>query len=113
MNDYNKLTIQSGSETGSFVRNLQGATGTGFQEGTHVHKDWWAKTKTYEQIMQTVTVAVENREDVLTPIKDVKCVADNDDFFFQLQDGRKFRPTDHAIEQFSVRTGVTSSSFLR
>lgn len=113
MSDYNKLTIESGADTGSFVRNLRGATGTGFQEGTHVHKDWWAKTKTYEQIMQTVTVAVENREDILTPIKDIKCVADNDDFFFQLQDGRQFRPTDHAIEQFSVRAGVTSSSFLR
>jgi len=52
MSDYNKLTIESGSDAGSFVRNLQGNTGTGFAEGTHVHKDWWAKTKTFEQVKQ-------------------------------------------------------------
>ena len=113
MSDYNKLTIQSDASTGSFVRTLQGATGTGFQEGTHVHKDWWAKTKTFEQVMQDVHVAVENREDILTEIKNISCVSENDDFYFKLVDGRKFRPTDHAIEQFSVRAGVTSSSFLR
>lgn len=110
---YEKLTIDSNPNEGSFVRDLRGVTGTGFQEGTHVHKDWWAKTKTYEQIMNDVTVAVENREDILTPAKNVKCVASGNDFYFQLNDGRKFRPTDHAIEQFSVRMGVTSSSFLR
>jgi len=113
MSDYNKLTIQSDVSEGSFVRTLQGATGTGFEKGTHVHKDWWAKTKTYEQVMQDAHVAVENREDILVETKNISCVGENSDFYFKLADGRKFRPTDHAIEQFSVRTGVTSSSFLR
>jgi len=113
MSDYNKLTIQSDVSEGSFVRNLRGATGTGFEKGTHVHKDWWAKTKTYEQVMQDAHVAVENREDILVETKNISCVGENSDFYFKLADGRKFRPTDHAIEQFSVRTGVTSSSFLR
>jgi hypothetical protein len=110
---YEKLTIASDNGAGSFVRTLQGATGTGFAEGTHVHKDWWAKTQTYEQVMQTAHVAVENREDILVESKGISCVSENDDFFFKLNDGRKFRPTDHAIEQFSTRVGVTSSSFLR
>jgi hypothetical protein len=113
MSDYNKLTIQSDVSQGSFVRTLQGNTGTGFEKGTHVHKDWWAKTKTYEQVMQDAHVAVENREDILVETKNISCVGENSDFYFKLADGRKFRPTDHAIEQFSVRTGVTSSSFLR
>jgi hypothetical protein len=110
---YEKLQIQSDVSQGDFVRTLQGATGTGFHKGTHVHKDWWAKTKTYEQVMQTAHVAVENREDILIESKGISCVSENDDFFFKLNDGRKFRPTDHAIEQFSVRTNVPSSSFLR
>jgi hypothetical protein len=63
--------------------------------------------------MQTAHVAVENREDVLTEIKNVFCTNEGDDFYFKLADGRKFRPTDHALEQFSTRVGVTSSSFLR
>ena len=110
---YNRLEITSDKNQGSFVRNLQGVTGTGFQQGTHAHKDWWAKTKTYEQVMQDAHVAVENREDILVETKHISCVGENNDFFFKLNDGRTFRPTDHAIEQFSVRTGVTSSSFLR
>lgn len=110
---YEKLNIASDKDEGSFVRNLVGNTGTGFAEGTHVHKDWWSKTKTYEQVIQDCQVAVENREDILTARKNISCVADNNTFFFQLNDGRKFRPTDHAIEQFSVRSGIPSSTFLR
>ena len=113
MSDYNKLTIQSDVSEGSFVRTLQGATGTGFAEGTHVHKDWWAKTKTFEQVKQDTQTAIDNREDILTEIKNIFCTNENGDFFFKLADGRKFRPTDHALEQFSTRVGVTSSSFLR
>ena len=113
MTAYNKLTIDSDKSEGSFVRTLVGQTGTGFAEGTHVHKDWWAKTKTYEQVMQDAHVAVENREDILTERKNITCVGNDKGFFLKLNDGREFRPTDHAIEQFSVRSGVTSSSFLR
>jgi len=113
MSDYNKLTIDSNASAGSFVRTLQGNTGTGFAEGSHVHKDWWAKTKTFEQVKQDTQTAIDNREDVLTEIKNIFCTNEGDDFYFKLADGRKFRPTDHALEQFSTRVGVTSSSFLR
>lgn len=109
---YDKLTIDSDVNAGSFVRNLRGATGTGFAEGSHVHKDWWSKTLTYEQVKEQAQVAVDNREDILTETKNISCVVDNDEFRFRVG-GRTFRPTDHCIEQFSVRTGVTSSSFLR
>ena len=110
---YEKLQITSAPSQGDFVRTLQGATGTGFEKGTHVHKDWWAKTKTYEQVMESCQVAVENREDIMVATKDISCVASNNDFYFQLKDGRKFRPTDHAVEQFSVRSDIPSSTFLR
>jgi hypothetical protein len=113
MMSYDKLVIKSDKSEGDFVRTLEGATGTGFEKGTHVHKDWWAKTKTYEQVMQDAHVAVENREDILVETKSISCVSEDGEFSFKLHDGRKFRPTDHAIEQFSVRAGVTSSSFLR
>ncbi len=96
-----------------FVSGLQGNTGKGFNEGTHVHKDWWSKTQTYEQVMESCQMAVENREDILTARKNISCVADKNTFYFQLNDGRKFQPTDHAIEQFSVRTEIPSSTFLR
>lgn len=109
---YDKLTIDSDVDAGSFVRNLRGTTGTGFAEGSHVHKDWWSKTLTYEQVKEQAQVAVDNREDILTETKNISCVVDNDEFRFRVG-GRTFRPTDHCIEQFSVRTGVTSSSFLR
>lgn len=110
---YEKL-VPSADQTGiRFVSGLQGNTGTGFAEGTHVHKDWWAKTKTYEQVMESCQIAVENREDILTARKNISCVADNNTFYFQLNDGRKFKPTDHAMEQFSVRSSIPSSTFLR
>lgn len=110
---YEKLTIDSNPNAGNFVRTLEGRTGTGFADGTHVHKDWWAKTQTYEQVMESCQTAVENREDIMVATKDITCVASDNDFYFQLNDGRKFRPTDHAIEQFSVRTDIPSSTFLR
>lgn len=113
MTAYNTLTIKSKPSEGDFVRNLQGNTGTGFAEGTHVHKDWWAKTMTYEQALESCQVAAENREDILVENKNIHCVGNDKGFFLKLHDGREFRPTDHAIEQFSVRVGVTSSSFLR
>ena len=113
MSDYKKIEMTADKSQGDFVRTLQGNTGKGFAEGTHVHKDWWSKTKTFEQVMQDTQTAIDNREDILAETKSISCVSENDDFYFKLQDGRKFRPTDHAIEQFSVRTGVTSSSFLR
>lgn len=110
---YEKLVISSGKDEGSFVRSLQGNTGKGFEDGTHVHKDWWSKTLTFEQVMEDTQTAIDNREDILTAIKNITCDVSNGQFVFKMNDGRVFRPTDHCIEQFSIRAGVTSSSFLR
>jgi hypothetical protein len=41
--NYEKLRMTADKSEGDFVRTLQGQTGTGFQEGTHVHKDWYQK----------------------------------------------------------------------
>ena len=79
MSDYSKIVMKADKSQGSFVRDLQGHVGKGFEDGTHVHKDWWAKTKTYEQVMQDAHVAVENREDILTEIKNISCVSENDE----------------------------------
>jgi hypothetical protein len=110
---YDKIEMTADKDAGSFVRNLQGDTGVGFAENSHVHKDWWAKTQTFDDVMESAQTAVENREDILTEIKNISCVVENNEFRFRVGDGRTFRPTDHCIEQFSIRAGVTSSSFLR
>jgi hypothetical protein len=110
---YNKIEMTASADQGSFVRGLTGNTGTGFADNTHVHKDWWSKTLSFEDVMQTAQTAIDNREDILTETKNISCVVDNNEFRFRVADGRTFRPTDHCIEQFSTRTGVTSSSFLR
>jgi hypothetical protein len=109
---YEKIEMTAKASQGDFVRNLQGNTGKGFAENTHVHKDWWAKTQTFDDVLESAQAAVDNREDILTETKNISCVVENDEFRFNVN-GRTFRPTDHCIEQFSVRTGVTSSSFLR
>jgi hypothetical protein len=112
MMSYNKIEMTAKDDAGSFVRNLQGNTGKGFTENTHVHKDWWSKTKTFDDVLESAQTAVDNREDILTETKNISCVVENDEFRFSVN-GRTFRPTDHCIEQFSIRAGVTSSSFLR
>ena len=54
--EYQKLTPSSETRgDGQFVKTLQGQFGEGVQGGTHVHKDWWAKTKSYDQVMQQGT----------------------------------------------------------
>ena len=114
MSDYNKIVASDSTKNdGSFVRNLQGNTGVGFQQGSHVHKDWWAKTLTFEQVMEQTQNAIDNREDIMVEAKNISCRSVDDKFYITINDGRKFIPTDHCIEQFSIRTGVTSSSFLR
>jgi hypothetical protein len=113
MSDYAKLKIDSDITEGSFVRNLVGNTGTGFAENTHVHKDWWAKTESYDTVMEKTQTAIDNREDVMVKAGQVVCTVSNDVMQFATADGRSFTPTDHCLEQFSIRTKVPSSSVMR
>jgi len=113
MSVYEKIKIDSDVTTGSFVRNLVGNTGKGFAENTHVHKDWWAKTESYDDVMEKTQVAIDNREDVMVKAGDIVASNVDEQFRFTLSDGRSFTPTDHCLEQFSIRAKVPSSSVLR
>jgi hypothetical protein len=113
MSVYEKIKIDSDVTEGSFVRDLVGHTGTGFAENTHVHKDWWAKTESYDTVMEKTQTAIDNREDVMVKAGQVVCTVNNDVMQFTTADGRSFTPTDHCLEQFSIRTKVPSSSVMR
>ena len=113
MSDYSKLKMTADKSEGSFVRSLQGQTGVGFQEKTHVHKDWWAKTQSYDEAMESLQRGAEEREDILEATKNICAINDNGDFKLQLLDGRTFNPTDHALSQFSIRTNVPSSTVIQ
>lgn len=113
MSVYEKIKIDSDVTEGSWVRNLVGHTGTGFAENTHVHKDWWAKTESYDTVLEKTQNAIDNREDVMVKAGQVVCTVNNDVMQFTTADGRSFTPTDHCLEQFSIRTKVPSSSVMR
>ena len=113
MSVYEKIKIDSDVTEGSFVRGLVGHTGTGFAENTHVHKDWWAKTESYDTVLEKTQNAIDNREDVMVKAGQVVCTVSNDVMQFTTADGRSFTPTDHCLEQFSIRTKVPSSSVMR
>ena len=113
MSVYEKIKIASDVTEGSFVRSLVGNTGTGFAENTHVHKDWWAKTESYDTVLEKTQNAIDNREDVMVKAGQVVCTVSNDVMQFTTADGRSFTPTDHCLEQFSIRTKVPSSSVMR
>ncbi len=110
--NYDKLKMTAGENEGSFVRTLQGSTGTGFQENSHIHKDWWAKTKSYDDGLEALAQQKANREDILAPRSHMTPELDSDGkFCFKYVDGREFYPTKHAMNQFGVSTS-TSTFFL-
>ena len=113
MSDYEKLKMTANASTGSFVRELQGETGVGFQKDSHVHKDWYASTIDYDEALDQAQRAVDEREDILAPVKDIEATLDDDGNFCFNVEGREFKPTDHAIEQFAIRAKVPSSSVMR
>ena len=112
MSDYEKLKMTAGKSEGEFVRTLQGQTGTGLQEGSHIHKDWYAKTKSYDEGMEKLAQEKSEREDILAPLSRMKPnISDDGRFCFEHVDGRQFYPTNHALNQFGVATS-TSTFFL-
>ena len=113
MSYYEKLQMTADKNEGSFVRDLQGKTGTGFAENTHVHKDWYASTISYDDALDQAQRAATEREDILAPVSDIQASVNSDNQFVFAVHDREFRPTDHALQQFSIRSGVPSSSVLR
>ena len=111
--NYEKLQMTADKSEGSFVRDLQGETGVGFAKNTHVHKDWYATTISYDDALDLAYDAARDREDLLAPVKNIQGSVNSDgQFVFKVGD-REFVPTDHAIEQFAIRAGVPSSSVMR
>ena len=113
MTDYQKLEMTADKRAGSFVSNLQGRTGVGFEKNSHVHKDWYATTISYEDAMENLQRGVDEREDILAPVKDIQAIVnDGGEFAFEVQD-REFVPTDWALQQFSIRSKVPSSTVIQ
>jgi hypothetical protein len=112
-NEYEMLRPDAATkDEGNFVRTLQGQTGTGFQQGTHVHKDWYAKTQSYDEGMEVLERGVAEREDVMVPRSQINPGVNlQGEFVMQLADGREFKPTQHAVNQFGVAT-FTSTFYL-
>ena len=98
MSDYEKLTPSSETRgDGEFVKRLQGQFGTGVQGGTHVHKDWWAKTLSYDDVMNQVQQDIDNREDIMVAAKNVKFNLDEDKQLCVSTGDKHFVPTDWAM----------------
>ena len=111
--NYEKLRMTADKSEGDFVRTLQGQTGTGFQEGTHVHKDWYQKTVSFDEGMQALQADVDEREDILDRRDSMQpSVNANGKFCFRYQDGREFFPTPHALNQLGVSCNA-STFFIR
>ena len=112
-NEYEMLRPSAETkDEGNFVRTLQGQTGTGFEKNTHVHKDWYAKTQSYDEGMEVLEQGVAEREDLMIPRSQITPAVNlSGEFVMQLADGREFKPTKHAVNQFGVST-FTSTFFL-
>ena len=112
--EYSKIVPSAGTKgQGSFVRTLVGGTGTGFADGVHVHKDWYQKTQSYDDVMEQIQADIDNREDIMVKTRDITPVInDQDQFAFQVQ-GRHFVPTDWSLQQFSTRAKTPSVSVMR
>jgi hypothetical protein len=108
------LKIDSAVGTGSFVKTLSdGAGNVGFQDGFHVHKTWFAKCLTFDQVMESITKSEEEREDRLVDLKDINpMVGDGGKFVFEIG-SEQYRPTDWALAQFAGRLNLPSSSVIR
>lgn len=113
-----KLSANGMTRNGEFVKTLQGATGVGFAEGFHVHRDWMAKTITYDQALAIDANAKASRHDYVVNPSQFKFVVGSQDgtkdlCAIELSNGLQFLPTDHSWPQISIKIGVKSSSILR
>lgn len=98
---------------GQFVKTLQGSVGVGFADGFHVHKDWMAKTISFDDALDRAGQAESERTDYIAGINDIKFkVSDGGKFVVEIG-GKQFRPTEHSFPQLSQKSGVLSSSILR
>ena len=112
--EYKKLSMNGKHvDAGNFVRNLEGRTGTGFAAGHHVHKDWFNQCLSYDDMMETLQLAVDNREDHMVERSKVEPHVDGQGRFALGVAGRSYIPTDHCLQQLATKAGVKSASILR
>lgn len=107
------LKMTAPASDGAFVRELVGQTGTGFQDGWRIHKDWFAKTIDFDEALALAEDAIRSRVDVLEPISAIQPRLNEDGQFVFTVNGKDFLPTDHALEQYAIRAGIPSSSVMR
>lgn len=97
--------VKRDSYAGDFVLKSQGtAEAEGFG---HVSQYWYPQTKSYEQGFEELEAGKAVTEDIIVPLNEATATIDGDGkLVFQFQDGRKFYPTLHAIEQAGSRFGT-------
>lgn len=110
-NETNNLSVLKGeSRMGDFVHNGQTM---GTQDGfRNVSKIWLDKTWTYDQALEQVAQDQRMIEDITAPLSAFTPKVNGlDEFVFEYQDGRQFKPTDFALGHLAVM-GRTSSWML-
>ena len=109
------LKIADADTTGNFVKTLvNGETGeAGFQDGFHVHKSWFRKCLTFDQVMESIAKSEDDREDKLVELKDIHPVVGNGGKFAFEIGSEQYVPTDWALTQFSGRLNLPSSTVIR
>lgn len=96
--DNNTVLVGSGNE-GDFVhKNQTMASNEGFK---NVSKLWYDKTMSIDDGLNKISNASKEREDISTPIKNVKFVMNDKNRLALSYDNREFTPTDNAINQIS------------
>ena len=111
----NTLKMTADPKTGAFVKTLVNPTTgeTGLQEGFHVHKSWFKKCLTFDQVMESLERSAEDREDLMVPLGDIVPMANDLGKFVFSVHGKEYVPTEWALSQFSTRLNLPSSSVMR
>lgn len=104
------VIVAGNASAGQFVKTLVGETGIGFADGFHVHKDWFAKTMTFEDAHQMLESARGKRVDIMAERKNIVAVVDGNNCKISVADVL-FDPTEHALKQIGINID-TSTFFL-
>jgi len=96
--------VGQGTE-GSFVLQSQAAaTNKGFG---HVSKNWYDQTLSYEEGKEQIRRDKAVTEDLAVSWSKMQPrVSDKEEFVIEYEDGRQFKPTQHAMSQIGIKLGV-------
>lgn len=69
---------------------------------------------TYDDALARIREGVRSREDIMCTPNDMRPTLDDDgNFVLEYRDGRKFRPTDHALKQAAQRSDGIPTGFIK